>query len=344
MSLFVVTFTPYFKKSVINELLLVDPKIIVKDKFSDSIILIETEMKKNEFINSLIKFDSIFIKHIMPLEKTFNILKKLDLDKTIILNEVQTIVSLNEKEKFAVQCRIVKSNVDYSAKDIEVFIGESFYEKGAIHEFTLEELKNEIINIISILIYEDKCLIGYSNTFENLNIHSDEYRIYSREKTEISRAENKLKEALIKFKIDLKGGTALDIGAAPGGWTKVLVDYGFKVVSVDPRNLNPKLEKHPNVKHFKCRIEDLKFDKCFDIIVNDMNVDPDITSYVMNSLASTLKEEGIAIVTLKLPNHPEKRILEAKKILSEKYEVLSIKSLFHNRREVTAFLKNKKPQ
>ena len=57
-------------------------------------------------------------------------------------------------------------------------------------------------------------------------------------------------------------------------------------------------------------------------------LDPDITSYVMNSLASTLKEEGIAIVTLKLPNHPEKRILEAKKILSEKYEVLSIKVYF----------------
>ena len=72
MSLFVVTFTPYFKKSVINELLLVDPKIIVKDKFSDSIILIgNRNEKKNEFINSLIKFDPIFIKHIMPLEKTF---------------------------------------------------------------------------------------------------------------------------------------------------------------------------------------------------------------------------------------------------------------------------------
>lgn len=73
-----------------------------------------------------------------------------------------------------------------------------------------------------------------------------------------------------------------------------------------------------------------------------MNIDPQDTSNIMNSLSKCLKSKGLAIVTFKLPNNPEKSILESKKIISKEYKILNINCLFHNRQEVTVLLQKKK--
>ena len=342
MSLFIVTFTPHFKKNVIRELVSVDELINVKGVFSDSIVLVASTKKPSDFIDGLIKKNPIFIKQIMPVMKTGKIKGKLDTDKQILHNATIDITNMTKGKEFAVQCRIVDGKLDYSAKDIEVFLGQYFYQKGLMPSFSDNELRNEDIDIVSILINKDNYYLGFSNSKENLNSHSDEYRICSKEGRKISRAENKLKEALVKFDITLDGkGIALDVGAAPGGWSKVLIDYEFKVIAVDPSELHPDLQQHPRLKHFKCRIEKLNFNNYFDIIVNDMNIEPVDTAKIMNSLSAVLKEDGIAIVTLKLPKNPEEAINKAKKILNEQYDVLKIKSLFHNRQEVTVLIKKR---
>ena len=66
-----------------------------------------------------------------------------------------------------------------------------------------------------------------------------------------------------------------------------------------------------------------------------------VTAQIMNSLAPCLKENGVAVVTLKLPSNPSKGIEESVAILSEKYHVLSVNSLFHNRQEVTAYIQKR---
>jgi len=342
MSQFIVTFTPYFKKSVVKELYAIDDSVSVTRVFSDGIILIDSLKDKKEFIIELLRKNSIFIKHIMPVMVGGKISGELDKDKQILLQSATNIAPLALREKFAIQCRIVSGGLDYSSKDIEVFLGQDFYRRGGVPSFSDNEIKNEDISIISIFINKDEYYIGFSNSRENLNFHCDEYRVCSKEGRKISRAENKLKEALAKFNIKLdENGVALDIGAAPGGWTNILVDYGFDVVAVDPGDLHSDLQNHPKVKHYKCRIENLIFDNYFDIIVNDMNVDPNITAEIMNSLSPMLKEGGIAIVTIKLPNNPEKGISEAIQIMGDKYDILETKSLFHNRQEVTTLIKKR---
>lgn len=342
MGLFIVTFTPYYKKSVIRELASVDKSINVERVFSDGIIMIQSEKDQEQFLAELLKSDPIFIKHIMPVMTSGKIKRDLESDKQILLEAADRTNTLSRGDKFAVQCRVVSGGLDYSSKDIEVFIGQNFFKKGAIPSFSDKELRNEDISIVSILINNDDYFIGFSSSRENLNYHCDEYRICSKESREISRAENKLKEALVKFDISLDGnGIALDIGAAPGGWTKVLVDYGFNVVAVDPGDLHPDLQAHPKVKHYKCRIEQLSFENYFDLIVNDMNVDPSVTAEIMNSLAPTLRDGGICIVTVKLPNNPEKGVKQAQDVFRAEYEVLGTKSLFHNRQEVTCLLKKR---
>ena len=345
MNKFIVTFTPHFKKSLLKELISVDSSIFIEEEIDESIICINTTLKKEEFTIKLFNKSPIFVKHIMPVDKEINITLFKDKDLEILKKELDEIALINKDTKFAVQCRIIGSRnegIEYTSKDVEVSIGRKYEEIGGIPVFSDANLKNEDIQVISILINKNKVYMGFSSSKDNLNFHSDEYRICSKTGREISRADNKLKEALIKFDIKLSGeGYALDIGAAPGGWTKVLADYGYSVIAVDPGNLKEELYNNPKIKHHKCRIEDLKFDHYFDIIVNDMNVDPEISASIMNSLSNSLKDKGLAIVTFKLPGKVDEAILESSKILSSNYEVLSIKSLFHNRQEVTVLLRKK---
>lgn len=350
MSDFIISYTPYFKKNVTKEISKVGNTSIVKN-FDESTALISSDLSKEEFLTKLGELKPIFIKHICPAQKSGKITCNLDEDKQIILNELlKNGYEINEGEKFAIQARINGGGIEgqklqYSSKDLEVFIGTYFTEKGGVPVFSDRKITaGENIKIFSIFINGTDFYIGNSMSNQNLNFACDEYRISSKAGgREISRAENKLKEALAKYNINLgsQGGIALDTGAAPGGWTKVLVDHGFKVVAVDPGDLHPDLQNHPNVKHYKCRIEDLHFENYFDIIVNDMNVEPQVTAEIMNSLAPCLKENGVAVVTLKLPSNPSKGIEEGVAKLSEKFNVLSVNSLFHNRQEVTAYIQKK---
>lgn len=346
MSKFVITYTPCFQKNMIRELLEFDKSIDVKEVLPNGILIIESELSSEEFMKRAMEKSPIFIKHLMPIMREGIITENFNEDKEAILNKVKEITNLESGDPFSVQCRVVsgKSNgrLEYSSKDVEVYVGSTYEEKGCKPVFSDYNLTNEDVDIISVLISKGKFYVGFSTNKQNLNFHCDEYRICSKKGREISRAENKLKEALSKFNVKLSGeGYALDIGAAPGGWTKVLADHGYNVIAVDPGNLKPELENDPRITHYKCRIEDLKFDNFFDIIVNDMNVDPEVTAQIMNGLSNSLKDEGLAVVTLKLPSNFDEGITEASKILSEYYDVLTIKSLFHNRQEVTALIKKK---
>ncbi len=345
MENFIITFTPTFKRNVLAELSCVDKSVKIDTSFDKTVMLIKTSLSKEKFIRECLKYSPIFIKHMMPVDKIISISGNKEMDFSQLISILDTFVKLKNNDKFAVQCRIKNmENIDYNSKDVEVALGMHFEKSGAIATFSDNKIINEDIYVISILMSNEKAYIGYSTSKENLNFHCDEHRIASREGRKISRAENKLKEAIAKFNIKLSGeGVALDIGAAPGGWTKVLADYGYNVIAVDPGDLKKELYDNHKIQHMKCKIEDLSFKNYFDIIVNDMNVDPQITANIMNKLSSTLKKDGLAIVTYKLSNVSKSMedIKEASKILSSNYEVLTVKSLYHNRQEVTALLKNK---
>lgn len=342
-SAYIATFTPYFKNIAKRELESIDKSVHVAKNISDGLALITSEKEQCHFLKDINSKSPIFLKHIMPVMDAGIIEKDLEKDKEILLNRAEEIVDMKIGSKFAVQCRVIGGNLPYSAKDIEVYIGNAYYDKGNIPTFSDREILNNNIFVISILIHNNTFYIGFSESSENLNFHSDEARIRARAgKREISRAENKLIEALATFKIELDGkGTALDLGAAPGGWSKVLADYGYNVLAVDPAALHPDLEKNPKITHLKAKSQDIHLKEPLDLIVNDMNMDPQETANIMNKTASLLKNRGLAIVTLKLPNHAQRSIAETVKILEDEYEVLKIRSLFHNRQEVTALLQRK---
>ncbi len=66
-----------------------------------------------------------------------------------------------------------------------------------------------------------------------------------------SRAAMKLDEALDWYGVSPgRGDLCADLGSAPGGWTRRLLERGARVWSVDPGNLAPDVAKHPKVRHF----------------------------------------------------------------------------------------------
>ncbi len=166
-----------------------------------------------------------------------------------------------------------------------------------------------------------------------------------------SRSTLKLAEAFELFLSEqeksqwLKSGMqAVDLGAAPGGWTWQLVHYGMKVVAVDNGPLKGDVAGHPAVRHLREDGFRYRPRHAVDWLVCDMVEKP---SRVAALIAEWL-ERGLtqrAIFNLKLPM--KKRVdalTEAldfiKEILDKKgYKYrLQAKQLYHDREEVTVFV------
>jgi 23S rRNA (cytidine2498-2'-O)-methyltransferase len=144
------------------------------------------------------------------------------------------------------------------------------------------------------------------------------------------------------------GMTAVDLGAAPGGWTWQLVQRGLKVSAVDNGPLKGAAAGHPNIRHL--REDGFRFrpQRPVDWLVCDMVEQPQrvadlMTEWFIGGLAQR------AIFNLKLPM--KKRVAALNTALNSirtalnnkgiRYQ-LEAKQLYHDREEVTIFLARKR--
>ncbi|MBU2560588.1 methyltransferase domain-containing protein, partial [archaeon] len=94
---------------------------------------------------------------------------------------------------------------------------------------------------------------------------------------------------------------ALDIGAAPGGWTRAMASKLKKVIAVDRAKLDPGVTALQNVVHLKERAENLSLEEEFDILSNDANLLHMQSAQISLDLAKKyLKKGGVMIHTVKL--------------------------------------------
>lgn len=140
------------------------------------------------------------------------------------------------------------------------------------------------------------------------------------------------------------GMHAVDLGAAPGGWTWHLVQLGMQVVAVDNGPLKGVVAEHPSVKHLRQDGFRFRPKNPVDWLVCDMIEQPGrVASLVSDWVASGATSR--AIFNLKLPM--KKRVEALAEALSGVREVLDkkgfkyrlqAKQLYHDREEVTVFL------
>jgi len=194
--------------------------------------------------------------------------------------------------------------------------------------------------VLSMLACQDRLYAGASYAAENLSNWNGGMMRLKKDENFISRAEFKLQEALAVFAINLNGGKALDLGAAPGGWTKILLSQGMNVTAVDPAALSERLLRHKNLTHIQAAAQKLNLPPGFDLITNDMRMDLFESSRIMLDMAHLLRPGGLAVMTLKLPaKHWQKNTASALSLLEKSYTVQGARQLFHNRSEVTVALR-----
>ena len=166
-----------------------------------------------------------------------------------------------------------------------------------------------------------------------------------------SRSTLKLAEAIEVFmerseqsRLLRQGMTAVDLGAAPGGWTWQLARRGMRVTAVDNGPMKGVLANHPLVQHL--RQDGFKYTprKAVDWLVCDMVEKPSKVAELIGAwLAAGLARH--AIFNLKLPMKQRLTALDAalggiRARLDEEgmnYRMLA-KQLYHDREEVTVFL------
>ena len=186
-------------------------------------------------------------------------------------------------------------------------------------------------------------LAGLSSPAENLSDWAGGMHRFAREPDQVSRAEFKLLEALAVFGIELSPrGRALDLGASPGGWSRILRLRGQYVTAVDPGELDPRLAGDPGIRHMHMTAEAyLRADPDrYDVIVNDMRMDGRDSARLMVAYAPLLYAHACVIMTLKLPEQHRQPVLDhALSILRQAYVVAGARQLFHNRSEITLWLR-----
>ncbi|MDO8293216.1 MAG: 23S rRNA (cytidine(2498)-2'-O)-methyltransferase RlmM [Gallionella sp.] len=166
-----------------------------------------------------------------------------------------------------------------------------------------------------------------------------------------SRSTMKLAEAIEVFmdrseqtRLLRQGMTAVDLGAAPGGWTWQLVKRGIRVTAVDNGPMKGVLATHPLVEHLKQDGFKYAPRKAVDWLVCDMVEKPSRVAVLIGEwfAAGWCKH---AIFNLKLPMKQRLIALDSalsgiSKRLDEEginYRMMA-KQLYHDREEVTVFL------
>ncbi len=140
------------------------------------------------------------------------------------------------------------------------------------------------------------------------------------------------------------GMTAVDLGAAPGGWTWQLVQRGLKVTAVDNGPLKGAAADHPAIRHLREDGFRYRPRRPVDWLVCDMVEKPQRVAELMAGwIASGLSAR--AIFNLKLPM--KKRVAALAEALATLRHALDAqgirhrvvaKQLYHDREEVTVFV------
>jgi len=319
------------------------------DAVQGSILLVENESDFDHFSERVESFGSVFIRHISPVEYEIP-LEGVEADIATICSLVPELAaSIDSQRSFSVQSRVLgEGKLPYR----KVVLNETL--SNALEESTGASMDCRWPQqVVSVLCTPTTAYLGVSLTEKNRSGWPGGKHRFKKHDDQVSRAEFKLLEAISVFGLELPTkGLALDIGASPGGWTRVLAEQGLRVDAVDPGDLDKRLRGNRLITHLRKRIQEYSpGSKEFSVIVNDMKMDARDSIEIMLSFASRLAAGGTAVMTLKMPKmggspSESRKTLDMLRLdldrLATGYEVLGARQLYHNRSEVTVAMRSLK--
>ncbi|NVK21048.1 MAG: 23S rRNA (cytidine(2498)-2'-O)-methyltransferase RlmM [Kangiellaceae bacterium] len=207
-----------------------------------------------------------------------------------------------------------------------------------------------------LFLTNNHCLIGISPIGKASELKGGIVRLKF-PKDAPSRSTLKLEEAFLSLMSGKKrkqvlrlGNTAVDLGAAPGGWTYQLVKHGLQVTAIDNGPMDKKLMATEHVIHLRENALAWLPEKPVHMLVCDMVEKPSLVAKLMAKWLVQGKTEH-AIFNLKLPM--KKRYQEVADCLDmicdalEEHEIeydWHAKHLYHDREEITAYFRRKMPK
>ncbi|MDR1689846.1 MAG: hypothetical protein LBS21_14760 [Clostridiales bacterium] len=347
----IVSSAPESEQIAANEIYKINPSAKFIKRISHGVCLYDVNI--DTFFKSAQIKPPIFIRHIMPVDLVLKLPDYAENSPQLLSPPLNGHSGFNFNTSFSpvferltslpfsVQTRIFCRNSALLTpllvnNDISEFLENSG---------NILDVKNPQ-QIISVIITDTDIYAGLSSPEFNMSKWSGGAPMYSKTEPFISRAEFKLTEAMEVFGVSFKKeSSALDLGAAPGGWSKILINAGLKVTSVDPAILSEALAG--KVTHVKATAQqffrNISERECkFDVITNDMKIDYNEAIDILFEAEKFLSGKGIIITTFKLPEkNQQKTAYKAVEILAGKYDVKGARRLFHNRSEVCVVLNKK---
>lgn len=334
---YIVSYNNSMRGITLNEIEKRMGKVTIVSEGTNSVALVSPDFV--DMTEKLIGEKLIFARHIHPYFIEVQ-LSGNDNDLVVILEHCDKLLAeLQRDEVYVCQCRI-DSSVEYmfGNRDLTQNLVEYFEDKG------VQISPKNAAMAISLSIIDDKAYIGVSSLDNNLSPWTGGVLFYAKDDSIICRAEFKLEEAVGFFNIKLENVTnAIDLGAAPGGWSHYLATKGVKVDAVDPATLSKKVTGMKNISHYKMTAQEFSrkyINKRYDLIVNDMKMDTNMSTEIVCELAKHLRSDGQIVLTLKLPkNGVWKKINQSVMLLRKCFTDIRVRQLFYNRSEVTVYAK-----
>jgi 23S rRNA (cytidine2498-2'-O)-methyltransferase len=280
--------------------------------------------------------EPIFLRHIQPaqLELTADVVAKIQFDHLPEFNQMLSSYNLAHK-RVAVHVRKANQTVELFSSPLQL---KQTIDAILMRQYEAIPCVQQMDYMISIFLHAEKVYVGVSQPEEQLSSWSGGAIHYRKSDKDISRAKFKLMEAEERLPINFRQyRMALDLGAAPGGWSSFLLERGVQVTAVDPAKMHPSLLQHLGFQHLRMTAAELPIQPdMYDLIVCDMSWDPFQMANALKSILSSLISGGAVIATIKLMHDKPLSTLRSIEQILRPYLILrKAKQLFHNREELT---------
>ncbi|MCS6856771.1 MAG: 23S rRNA (cytidine(2498)-2'-O)-methyltransferase RlmM [Sandaracinaceae bacterium] len=134
-------------------------------------------------------------------------------------------------------------------KRIQERLREALSERGDLPPFVEHPTQGDV-ELVSVVLREGGEWIWGAQRLAHALSRFPGGRARMRVPGAVSRAARKLEEAFAWLGVaPAAGERCVDLGAAPGGWSELLLRKGAWVVAVDPAKLSPSIQGHPRLVH-----------------------------------------------------------------------------------------------